>query len=448
MKRSSNNSGSDAANAKSSKRPREEEQTTPMYGTKEYWEARYKSHLPNVEVGTNNANAGKDSNSNSNEATTKNDDATYVLDGIELSTDAISPGHAWYFTYQDLRPLILPLLLGNEESEAEELESDCDDSDSWVEEEVDEEEAGDGIEDEEEEVGDGNEEEDEVAEEHPQDDEECADDAEDGGHDSCEMPIVEVITPPDKPKKVLEVGCGDVALGVDLAADLVKMQEDTDIGAELLVDEISCIDYSDIVVKTLIEKQKKEHNGSSSTLQASFHSLDARSLHYAPNTFDLVLEKGTLDAMLSDKDEGKQNCIQIVKEMARVTNIGGSILIVSHLNANESKGMKWLEDVVFSGLKAEFRERREAIKKQQAEFYSWSIHIHGGEGQLIKDEDDEEVMSYGPAVYIIKKKSVPADRAQELFSSKKKDAKNGESENGDETELTLPPVKVEFLTYD
>ena len=404
-----NYSSDDAANAKSSKRPREEEQTDPLYGSKEYWEARYKSHLPDVEISTNNAqNSGK-----------------IEVDGVELSKEAISPGHAWYFTYEELRPLILPLILGSEESKAEEVESNCDDNDSWAEEEVCEEDDDEIENDEGEGDGDDNEEEDEAAEEHQED---AEDGAENDEHDNSGIHIAKEIPLPDKPKKVLEVGCGDVALGVDLASDLVKMQG---VSAKLLVDEISCIDYSEIVVKTLIDKQSKEHDGSSSTLQASFHSLDARSLPHAPNTFDLVLEKGTLDAMLSDQKEGKKNCIQIVKEMARVTNIGGSILLVSHLNANEPNGMSWLEDVVFSGLKAEFRERQEAIKKKQQAFYTWKIEIHGGEGQLKNDGDGDEVMIYGPAVYIIKKKHVPAVKAQES-----------------PLELTLPPVKVEFLTYD
>ena len=388
--------------------------------------------MPDVKLGTKNAQ---------NTGESKIDDSQYLLDGVELSKEATNPGHAWYFTYEELRPLILPLILGSEESEAEESESDCDDSDSWVEEEVCEEDAEDEIEHGEEgSDGDDNEEEDEATEVYRED---AEDGAENDAHDNSSIPIAKEITLPDKPKKVLEVGCGDVPLGIDLASDLVKMQGD---GAKLVVDEISCIDYSEVVVKTLIDKQHKEHDCSSSTLQASFHSLDARSLPHAPNTFDLVLEKGTLDAMLSDQNEGRQNCIQIVKEMARVTNIGGSVVIVSHVNANEPKGMGWLEDVVFSGLKAEFRERREAIKKQQA-FYTWKIEIHGGEGQFTNDEDGEEVMSYGPAVYIIKKKGVHAARAQELFSMKK-DSENAETENGDAAELTLPSVKVEFLTYD
>ena len=109
MKRNNNvsSSGDDAAAAdatqKPNKRPREEAQqtttTAPQYGSKEYWEARYKSHLPDADVRLESGN----------------DDNKYVLDGIELSKEAINAGHAWYFTYEELRPLILPLILGSAE---------------------------------------------------------------------------------------------------------------------------------------------------------------------------------------------------------------------------------------------------------------------------------------------------------------------------------------------
>lgn len=404
-----NNTDSDAADENPIKRPREEEQTEPRYGSKEYWEARYKSHLPDVDIhnvsGKRDAAVGTKTGGTGDSA---NDDAKYVLDGIKLSKEAINPGHAWYFTYDELRPLILPLVLGSLDSGAEEFESECDDGDSWVEEEViDEEDADEEIEKDEEEDWI----EEEVAEAVENEEEEGPKDANGNQHVAkSDMLCSKEKTPQGKPKKVLEVGCGDVPLGLELAADLVKM-EGAD--AKLFVSEISCIDYSEIVVKSLIDKQKKEK---SSTLQASFDSLDARDLPYMANTYDVVLEKGTLDAMLSDKEEGKQNCIQIVKEMARVTNIGGSILIVSHLNANEPKGMGWLEDVVFSGLKAEFSERRDA---------TYSVEVHGGEGQI---NDEDEVITFGPAVYIIRKKSVAATIAREPS--------------------TMPPVKVEFLTYD
>lgn len=431
--------------AKSNKRPREEEQATdtPQYGSKEYWEARYKSHLPDADV----QQVSRQSDDAVGTTNTGNQEEKYVLDGIVLSKEAINAGHAWYFTYDELRPLILPLILGGDCDEDVEDEYDDDDGDSWAEEEevlVEEEE-------EEENDLEGKNDEKIVG----KDDDIATENHDEEGE--SELPIAQ-ISPRDTPKKILEVGCGDVPLGAELASDILNMSKETGTAANLVVNEISCIDYSEIVVNTLIEKQKKESNDSSSTLQVSFDALDARDLPYAENAYDLVLEKGTLDAMLSDQKEGIHNCIQIVKEMARVTNDGGAILIVSHLNANEAKGMGWLEDVVFNGLKEEFKERHDAMAKQpkaksesstieadNTKEYVWSAEVHGGEGRVTKGDNDEEEINFGPAVYILRKKSVPATIARELYS------KNvGESDNGDEDqyEMTMPPVKLQFLCYD
>ena len=451
MKRSKN-SESDTADIKCSKRPREE-QTIPQYGSKEYWEARYKSHLTDVDL-TSKKNV--DTGNNDRDAPDgQNDDAEYVLDGVKLSKDAINPGHAWYFTYQELRPLIIPLIFGSEENSDDDVGSDCDDGDSWQEVEEGDEDAEIDVDID---VDNAEARADIIDEEEKDDDDHYgekkggagnSEEIDEQDEDTEDMPKLKEIIQPDKPRKVLEVGCGDMPLGSELAADLATMQQDTGISANLLVNKITCIDYSEIVVKSLIEKQAKKHNSSPLTVQVNFDSLDARSLPYSPNTYDLVLEKGTLDAMLSDQEEGKQNCISIVKEMARVTGIGGSILIVSHLNANESKGLKWLEDVVSSGLAKEFDERRDAIKKE-ARYYTWTVEVHGGEGQIVKDEDDEEeYISYGPAVYILRKKGVAIENADKLFKRKKngseKDNKDGCDDAG---EMTMPPAKVEFLTYD
>ncbi|KAL7456887.1 hypothetical protein ACHAWC_008364 [Mediolabrus comicus] len=436
--------------AKSNKRPREEEQATdaPQYGSKEYWEARYKSHLPDADV----QQVSRQSDDAVGTTNTGNQEEKYVLDGVELSKEATNPFHAWYFTYDELRPLILPLIFGGDGDEDVEDEyddnDDDDDGDSWVEEEeivVEEEEEENDL-------------------EGKNDDEIVGKDENHDEEGESELSIAP-ISPQDTPKKILEVGCGDVPLGAELALDILNMSKETGTAANLVVNEISCIDYSEIVVKTLIEKQKKESNDSSSMLQVSFDALDARDLPYAANTYDLVLEKGTLDAMLSDQKEGIHNCIQIVKEMARVTNDGGSILIVSHLNANEAKGMGWLEDVVFNGLKEEFKERHDTMAKQpkansesstieadNKKEYVWSVEVHGGEGRVAKGNNDEDEINIGPAVYILRKKSVPATIARELYSKKKDNVKDvGESDSGgddDQYEMTMPPVKLQFLCYD
>ncbi len=59
-------------------------------------------------------------------------------------------------------------------------------------------------------------------------------------------------------------------------------------------------------------------------------------------------------------------------------------------------------------------------------------------------------------MYIIQKKVVPASIARELFSKKKKggsaegegDNTKYEATNEDDEENVMPPVKLEFLTYE
>ncbi|KAL3763598.1 hypothetical protein ACHAW5_009599 [Stephanodiscus triporus] len=469
----------------------------PKYGSKEYWNARYKSHVTGAREC---AQLEKDCTADVN-------GDGYVLDGVLLSKEAIEPGHEWYFSYDELRPLIMPLILGSMDKEVVESDYDEDeDAESWVEEE----DKGDNGEMEEED-GDN----DSIITENYREGTRVA--VQSKCEEKSDNPSIVIDQPSTltlgdysndnelpgeldltkrKPKRILEVGCGDKPLGSSLASDLISMQTDMGIDAQLLVGEVTCIDYSDIVVQRL-NKQRLDGEEShpsnnyastlkkSETLQPTFQVMDARSLPFLSNTYDLILEKGTLDAMLSDEEEGLSNCIKIVKEMARVTSEGGSILIVSHLNANEPKGMAWLQDVVFRGLKDDFverrqfyRERRKATQaklsddKKKAETsendnskdeddekeYVWSVEVHGGDGQYldengdeIEDVDEDVIPIYGPAVYIVKKRSVPASIAKELFG-KKRERRSAEdvkdSEHEEEGELVeMPPVKLTYMTY-
>eukprot|EP00584_Thalassiosira_punctigera_P004976 CAMPEP_0172531968 /NCGR_PEP_ID=MMETSP1067-20121228/5178_1 /TAXON_ID=265564 ORGANISM="Thalassiosira punctigera, Strain Tpunct2005C2" /NCGR_SAMPLE_ID=MMETSP1067 /ASSEMBLY_ACC=CAM_ASM_000444 /LENGTH=528 /DNA_ID=CAMNT_0013316415 /DNA_START=152 /DNA_END=1738 /DNA_ORIENTATION=- len=478
-----------------SKRP------APKYGSKDYWEARYKSHLPGVEVMPKNAKVNGVSECNSDSTAiekyerTNKGEISYVLDNVVLSKEATKPGHEWYFSYDELRPLILPLILGNTENEVM-VNEYTEDNESWVEEEDD------GNESEEisntehnENHSDGGENKEKpilcdkegtAANDESHEDNSASKNAEDDSEEEnykASFLTGELDQTKCRPKRVLEVGCGDMPLGTSLVSDLISMQTDTGLNCQFVVEEVACIDYSENVVRRLIENQKgtlakdntQPQTPSVNELQPTFRALDARSLPFPSNTYDLILEKGTLDAMLSDEEEGLDNCIQIVKEMARVTSEGGTILIVSHLNANEPKGMGWLEDVVFRGLKDEFLERHQKEKSEtkkakapeiddNAREYVWSVEVHGSGGQHLDangDEiegkvDEDAVPIYGPAVYIIRKKGVPASIARELFSKKKKggsaegegDNTKCEATNEDDEENVMPPVKLEFLTYE
>ena len=428
MKRkSSDNIGDDD----SSMKRKSSDTIVPKYGTREYWEARYKSHL-NPGVG---------------------------VDDTSTSTNA---GHEWYFTYDELKPLIMPLILGDLNNEVAESDYDeCSDAESWVEEE---------------------EEEDSDTEGKAKNDSTNDNTQEDIEEDIEEQELPDIDTTNLKPKRVLEIGCGDVPIATSLVSDLLSMQQSENGSNANLIDEVTCIDYSEVVIETLIKQQKKLQQeqqdssgkkGTTQRLQPTFQTLDARSLPFESNTYDLILEKGTMDAMLSDEVDGIPNCIQIVEEMARVTSEGGAILIVSHLNANEDKGMGWLEDIVFSGLKDEFLERRKQKRKEtkstkdaatkdsddddDEKEYVWSVEVHGGEGKYldangeeIEDPTDDDTPTYGACVYIIKKKSVPASIARDLFGKKKKETTEDGDANSDDEKVELmemPPVKLEFVTY-
>jgi len=365
----------------------------------------------------------------------------------------------------------MPLILGDLNNEVAESDyEECSDAESWVEEEEEEEEGSDT----------------EPKAEH---DSSTNDNTqEETEEDIKEQDLPHIDTTNLKPKRVLEIGCGDVPIATSLLSDLVSMQQSSNAN---LIEEVTCIDYSEVVIETLIKQQKKleqEQQNSSGKkdttqqLQPTFQALDARSLPFESNTYDLVLEKGTMDAMLSDEVDGIPNCIKIVEEMARVTSEGGAILIVSHLNANEDKGMGWLEDIVFSGLKDEFLERRkqkreetkstkdatakDTVDKDDEKEYVWSVEVHGGEGKYldangeeIENPSDDDIPTYGACVYIIKKKSVPASIARDLFGKKKKEttedsntgkvAEDGDANSDDEKPelMEMPPVKLEFVTY-
>lgn len=385
-----------AETAESRKRPRDEsndnEQTdkpTPAYGTQEYWENRYK----------NNAKPGQSD---------KNEDDPEAF-------------HAWYFQFDELAPILMPLIVGSAEYEGNE-DGNCDDgSDTMkeVEKEAQEEKTAEqGAEstlkalppkngDESDEDLDQD-----KANQASDDGEDCSDT---GSYEGFE--IVEMDEEDDEdadsvaerpglakngPISVLEVGCGDVPLGTGLAQTVQDFGKQTEKDPSHIVKKIVCLDYS----PSVIQQMKDEQQQSQKTEQAIpllYEVGDARELVYKSESFDVILEKGTLDAMLSDSDGlGQSNCQKIVSECGRVLKVGGYFVIISHLNAHVESGMEWLNNIIVPGLRA-------------AGKYEWLIEVHGSDVEIpTDDEDDEkEIESPGPAVYFIEKVGVLAQQETE-----------------------------------
>jgi len=412
---------------KNSNESNNEKAACPSYGSQSYWDERYKN------------NSAKD------------DQATISMDDkISQVEEEGSPGFSWYFSYNELRPLLLPLLLGRDEeeeewSDCEEMEeilegSDDDDDDDNVDggesDASDDSDEVDAKEELEEEIktDDSNEKNaiEEVEESETETDAESEHNHEKGngdGETSLDESFAAKLKDPKRPPKTfLEIGCGDVPLGAELCIDLLKLQEIAKADAKLAVVKIVCFDYSKMCIDLLLRQQEEEQKDTSEhapkQLRVDYKVHDARDLPYKDSEFHVIVDKGTLDAMLSDKVEGKRNCIKIVSEAARILAVDGYILIVSHLNANGPEGLSWIDEVLATGL------------KDGDSASDWRIEVHGNDADDDADEDDvapdgqvnvniqenaeneddglnSPSTQYGPAVYIIRKIKGSKDQGQD-----------------------------------
>ena len=414
----------------------------PAYGTKQYWEDRYKKSRPSLRLKDNknsrsdgsrggnvdNTNSSCDNadHNNNNNKDDRNDDGnknTNNDDDDDDDDDIPDPFHAWYFTFEELAPLLLPLILGG---------NDDDDDDDGEEEDKEEEE--------EENQDSSNEshvkrmKRNSIDKKDPTEEE--GDDENEGIHDEDEIPpnshgddggLIK-----NGPISVLEIGCGDVPLGRDLVVAIEEMygkgssssssitnnnNDGDDVESEKsgnakptsIIEKVVCIDYSQNVIDAMNEDLKNfrgdntTNDGSAESnkeekIPLSYEVADARKMSYDDESFDMILEKGTLDAMLSGGDGGgSDNCRLIVSECARLLKKGGIIVVISHVNAHTDTGLQWLNDIIVPGL------RKGAGK------FPWFVEVHGNEpDSLLSDDDnsnddDSDEESPGPCVYIIKK---------------------------------------------
>ncbi|XP_027724399.1 methyltransferase-like protein 13 [Vombatus ursinus] len=115
--------------------------------------------------------------------------------------------------------------------------------------------------------------------------------------------------------KVLVVGCGNSELSEQLY----------DVGYQDIVN----IDISEVVIK-----QMKERNGSRRP-QMSFLQMDMTKMEFPDASFQVVLDKGTLDAVLTDEEEKTLEKVdRMLAEVGRVLQVGGRYLCISLAQAH------------------------------------------------------------------------------------------------------------------
>ena len=484
----------------------------PKYGSISYWDERYQKQFSLV---AQQATTTSSSNAPTSDGNRRDDDSNLKLsNGNDVST---LPYHSWYFTYDELRPILLPLLLGerlcpdvllqppvNNQSETE--EPNARDGNGIILQDQGERKS-DEIQRDDENLDEGDNNDHEQVEECDDDDgeweevaEEGDDDNEQSDMDDDDVPVREGLAK-DGPVSILEIGCGDVPLGAGLALEFQNLtatapppplqstasttdHTDDNVDSNLsIISKIICTDYSPVVVDMMNRQYRTtELDDNENAVDPSdvprllnqrsdapiqFEVVDARQLPYDDSSFHMVLEKGTLDAVLSDTVKGIPDCVQIVSECARVTR--GCIVIVSHLNAHTPNGLGWLEEVVMEGLK-------KYSVGPMSDAVSWEIEVHGN-AEVVVDDDDNDVDNEdknglvptganGPAVYVIHKLmqrvepstetivSPPQQRHPEVEATKAAASsiasivtENGAVKSLEDDVVDVVPINVRFFSY-
>ena len=110
----------------------------------------------------------------------------------------------------------------------------------------------------------------------------------------------------------LQLGCGDSVLAEELYDDLGGCCQ------------IVNIDWSPTVIKKMQNRAPSlQRHG------LSYKRMDARELEFQRNQFDVVIDKGTVDAILCDA-QGDHHLHTINMEVSRVLKPGGIYFVISY----------------------------------------------------------------------------------------------------------------------
>ncbi|CAD7078893.1 unnamed protein product [Hermetia illucens] len=111
---------------------------------------------------------------------------------------------------------------------------------------------------------------------------------------------------------VLMVGCGNSKLSMDMY----------DIGFR----DITNIDISPVVIKQMLEVNRNQRS------DMKFLQMDATMMTFPDESFSVALDKGTLDALMTDESEGVLETVRkYFSEVSRVLKNGGRYICISLL---------------------------------------------------------------------------------------------------------------------
>lgn len=137
-----------------------------------------------------------------------------------------------------------------------------------------------------------------------------------------------------KEDRILVLGCGNSLMSSDMHSCGFT--------------SITNIDYSAVCIEAMAAR----HRGCPGM---DWRQMDARSLTFAEGSFDVVLEKGTLDAMMvEEKDpwhvspETSETVQQVLKQVSRVLKLGGRFISITFAQPHFRKQLYTREEFGWS----------------------------------------------------------------------------------------------------
>ncbi|KAF9158423.1 hypothetical protein DFQ26_007655 [Actinomortierella ambigua] len=120
---------------------------------------------------------------------------------------------------------------------------------------------------------------------------------------------------PDKNSRILMLGCGNSTLSEDMYDDGYK--------------NIVNIDYSKVVIEKMAQK-------CADRVGMDWVEMDIRDLKFGSDSFDVVIDKGTMDALMCDRGDVWNPDEELIKtvamevdEVVRVLKTGGRFLYIT-----------------------------------------------------------------------------------------------------------------------
>ena len=148
---------------------------------------------------------------------------------------------------------------------------------------------------------------------------------------------------------ILEIGCGDRPL-----IDGFRSLTDDSINVVGKSFSLYAIDFSKSVIDALTQNNINSNHDSNQTIKSTFayNVMDARQLDYSNNSFEFIMDKGTIDAMFCCKNRRKaiSDVSKIISEAVRCLKSIGTLMIVSHISVGSTEFDVLIQEVIMPQL--------------------------------------------------------------------------------------------------